>query len=749
MKDIKSNSPESLCIKAFRGIILLLCAIILIFTSCTKADKLLTKSSDYSKFVNPFIGTEGVGHTFPGATYPLGLVQLSPDTGNGSWDYCSGYQYNDTTLLGFSHTHLSGGGNADLGDIQMLPFSDKKTIEDNAVEFSKVREHASPGYYSTFLIDDQIQVELTASERTGMHRYIFNNEGERNVLVNIEKILRSYGSPLRGQTNDPELVIENDYRISGSYKTDIRTYREIYFAIQFDQAFNETVFLNDTIRNKLVLKFARNEADTIIARVAISTVSIGSAWKNLQAESSDKSFDEIRALAANKWNEYLSLIEIKGGSKEERELFYTSLYHLFIQPNNIADVEGNYRGADGEIHASPDGVNYSTLALWDTYRAAHPLYTLITPDKNVKFVNSLIRHYDEVGYLPVWAFWGGDARAMIGNHAVPVIVDACLKGLPGIDHEKAYEAIKASLTTNHWKKYNWTLYDQYGFLPSDLVDSEAVSMTLEAGFDDWCAAQLAKHLNKKNDFDFFENRSKYYRNLYDPLTGFMRGKNSDSSWVEPFNPLNISHAGSRRRDYTEANAWQYLWSIQHDFKGLIKLMGGGENFTAKLDSLFFILDPVIIGDGLTLDVSGLIGQYAHGNEPSQHVIYLYNFVNQPHKTQELIRRVLKEMYKNTPDGLCGNDDYGQMSAWYILSSLGFYPVNPASGVFDIGRPAYEYAKIRLGENAFEIKTTNFSNENIYVKSVYLNGQPVTDYQLYYRDIVKGGELLFEMTSNLN
>lgn len=716
-----------------------------ILTFCTNNNE----QPDYNQFVNPFIGTEGVGHTFPGATYPLGLVQLSPDTGNGSWDYCSGYQYNDTTLFGFSYTHLSGGGNADLGDIQMLPFSDKKTIEGKSVTFSKAREHATPGYYTTFLTDDQIQVELTASERTGMHRYIFNNEGERNVLINIEKILRSYGSPSRGQTNEAELVVENNYRISGSYKTNVRTYREIYFAIHFDQAFNETIYLTDTVKNKLVLNFARNKTDTIIARVAISTVSIESAWKNMEAESSGKSFDEIRALAANKWNEYLSLIEIKGENKEERELFYTSLYHLFIQPNNIADVEGNYRGADGEIHASPDGIHYSTLALWDTYRAAHPLYTLITPDKNVKFVNSLIRHYEEVGYLPVWAFWGRDARAMIGNHAVPVIVDACLKGLPGIDHEKAYEAVKASLTTNHWKKYNWTLYDQYGFLPSDLVEREAVSMTLEAGFDDWCAAQLAKHLNKQEDYIFFEKRSKNYQNLYDPLTGFMRGKNSDSTWVEPFNPLNISHAGSSRRDYTEANAWQYLWSVQHDIKGLIKLMGGEENFTAKLDSLFFILDPVIIGDGLTLDVTGLIGQYAHGNEPSQHVIYLYNFVNQPQKIQELIRRVLKEMYKNTPDGLCGNDDYGQMSAWYILSSLGFYPVNPASGVFDIGRPAFEYVKIRLGEKSFEIKTTNFSNENIYVKAVYLNGQPVTDYKLSYNDIVKGGELVFEMTSNPN
>jgi len=703
--------------------------------------------TDYNQFVNPFIGTGGGGHAFPGATYPLGLIQLSPDTGNGSWDYCSGYQFNDTTLLGFSHTHLSGGGNADLGDIRMLPFSDKKTIESHAVAFCKVRERASPGYYSTFLINDQIQVELTASERTGMHRYIFDTERERNVLINIEKILWSFGSPLRGETHEAELIVENNFRISGSYKTKARTYREIYFAIEFDQAFNETVFLNDTVKNKLVLKFPKSESDTIVARVAISTVGITSAWKNMEAETTGKSFDDIKALAADKWNEYLSLIEIEGGSKEERELFYTSLYHLFIQPNNIADVEGDYRGADGKIHTSSDGVHYSTLALWDTYRAAHPLYSIIAADKNVMFVNSLIRHYEQVGYLPVWAFWGRDARAMIGNHAVPVIADACLKGLPGIDHEKAFDAVKASLTTNHWQKYDWKLYDQYGFLPSDFVDREAVSRTLEASFDDWCAAQLALHLKKNNDFDFFEKRSKYYHNLYDPKTGFMRGKNSDSTWVQPFDPLIISHSGTSKGDYTEANAWQYLWSVQHDIEGLIKLMGGKANFAAKLDSLFFKLDPVIIGDGSTVDVSGLIGQYAHGNEPSHHIIYLYNYVGLPHRTQELINQTLTTLYIAQPDGICGNIDYGQMSAWYILSSLGFYPVNPTSGIFNIGRPAFEYAKIRLGEKSFEIKTSNFANENIYVKSVYLNGKPVTDYKLSYSDIVKGGELLFEMTSD--
>ncbi len=700
---------------------------------------------DYTQYVNPFIGTSGTGHTFPGATVPFGLVQLSPHTGNFTWDYHTGYQYRDSTIRGFAHTHLNGGANPVLGDILMLPFSNKNALESRTVPFSKQHEEAAPGYYSTYLHKDNINVELTSTARTGIQRYTFQKEGSYHILVNLDEVLYRY-NPEVPKVKEAYFTIENDTIISGYQRSYVkRVDRKIFFVIHLSKPCQNSYFVDAPVNRQLVLDYPVTSKEELEVRVAVSTVSIASAKKNLQTESSGVSFEEIRENAVKQWNKHLSKVEIKG-TEDQKELFYTNMYHLFIQPNNMADVEGKYRGTDDKIYQAPTGGMYSTFAFWDIYRAAFPLYTVLIPDKIGSFVASILRHYDEKGYLPAWPMLGHDTRVMIGNHAVPVIADAYLKGLANTDEEKAFEAIKATLTQNHWPKYDWTIYDRYGYLPSDKVNAEAVSRTLEATFDDWSAAQLARALDKPEDTEFFQRRSNYYKNLFDPQTKLMRGKNANGQWIEPFDPIKISHAGTSNGDYTEANAYQYTWHVQHDIDGLMELMGGKDFFAARLDSLFS-MEPVIVGDGNTKDVSGLIGQYAHGNEPSQHIPYLYNYAGKPHKTQAMVREILDTMYKTTPDGYCGNNDFGQMSAWYILSSLGFYAVNPASGFFDIGAPSFAYASVKVGNKPLEIKAINLTSENIYVKSVTLNGKVLSGYQIAYQDIMQGGELIFKMTNS--
>jgi predicted alpha-1,2-mannosidase len=697
--------------------------------------------NDFTQYVDPFIGTADPGHMLPGATYPLGMVQLSPDTGNGSWSYCAGYQYTDLTVDGFSHTHMSGGGSADLGDILILPFTSESVLQTEKATQTKAVESASPGYYKTALQEDNILAEFSVTERTGIHRYTYLADGNQQLLISIDRILWSWGSGERGNTFDAVFSLVGDRQLNGSYTTKARAERQIHFAIQFDRPFLNHRFL-DSAHKKLVLDFGESEEQGLIVRVGISTVNTAGAMKNLRDENLGQSFEEIRNKARFAWNEVLSRVQIKGDHPQMTR-FYTSLYHLFIQPNNMTDVDGQYRGADDKIHQSPDGHNYSMIALWDIFRAAIPLYSIIAPESNVQFMNSLLRHHEQAGYLPVWGLWNKDSMAMIGNHGVIVLWDAIQKRLPGIDKEHAFRAIKDTLTKNHWRKHDWTEYDPYGYFPSDGSRGEAVSRTLETSFDDWCAAQLAKELGYQEDYDFFSRRSRNYRNLFDPETGFFRGRLKNGAWNDPFDPMEVFHAGSSRGDYTEGNAWQWLWSVQHDIPDLIRLLGGEKATAEKLDTLFS-LPPVVYGKGSTSDVSGMVGQYAHGNEPSHHVIYLYNYVGKPHRTQELVRQMLETKYQNTPFGLSGNDDYGQMSAWYILSSLGFYPVNPASGFFDLGIPLHPYAKIRLNDRTLEIRTTNMSEENKYVKLVTLNGRPLDGLKISYQQIMAGGELVFEM-----
>ena len=722
----------------------LVTVVFLLFTiSCTDRDR-ASDETDFAQYVDPFIGTGGSGHTFPGAAFPMGMVQLSPNTGNFGWDYHSGYQFRDSTLRGFAHTHLSGGGNPVLGDVLVLPFASEKALQDQSVPFSKAAERASPGYYSTELTSDGIRVELTVTPRTGMHRYTFMETGPYHLLINLDEVLYS-GNPEKSKVNDAYFQIENDSCISGYQRSYVkRVDRPVFFTMRFSRPFTGHRYLDEAGQRKLVLDYSFGQDEQLEIRVALSTVSIEGAKKNLHAESLGRSFEEIRISTVQAWNHLLSKITIEG-SREQKEQFYTSLYHLFIQPNNIADVDGRYRGADDSIHQAPaSGEMYSTFAFWDTYRAANPLYTILIPDRVGTFVNSVLRHHDEKGYLPVWPLWGRDSRTMIGNHSVPVIVDACLKAIPGINPEKAFEAIHTTLTRNSWHKYDWTLYDCYGYLPFDTVLVESVSRTLEATYDDWCAAQLARALNKTEEYEFFIGRAARYKNLYDTATCLMRGKDRNGRWRQPFDPLEISNAWSGPGDFTEANAWQYTWHVQHDVLGLMELMGGKDNFAARLDTLFSMHSRKV-GSGSLVDVSGLIGQYAHGNEPSQHVAYLYNYAGKPHRTQEMVHQILQTLYATTPEGYCGNNDFGQMSAWYIFSSLGFYPVNPASGVFDIGLPQHRYASINLDGNPFVVKAEDLSPDNKYVRALTLNGKAIEYYQITYDDIRQGGELVFEMT----
>lgn len=698
--------------------------------------------TDYTRYVNPFVGTSGTGHTFPGATLPMGMVQLSPETNNFGWEYSSGYQFNDTTLIGFAHTHLSGTGWMDLGDVLMLPYSGDAERTRFRTAMDKKSEKATPGYYAVTLPDENVHVELAATEHCGLHRYTFAKGGASNVLIDLQSGLVGEENRLETHVLESKVDLENPKTISGYVYSKHWVDQKLFFVIGLNKPIKHSRFLDGDTRRKLSLSFETTDGEVIEARVAISTVSVEGAKKNFQ-ECEGLSFEQARTDARMKWNEYLSKVVVEGDD-EQKFNFYTSMYHLFVQPNNIADVDGSYRGADGEIAKSPTKSYFSTLSIWDTYRAAHPLYTILIPEKNAEIVGSMLGHFDATGMLPVWTVWGQDNFCMIGNHAVPIVVDAWFKGLlPKDMAERVYTAIKQSLTKTSWEKYDWSIYDKYGYLPADLVKSESVSRTLESTTDDWCAARMAKSLGKNDDYLFFSKRAGFYKNLYDPSTRQMRPKNSDGTWLSPFDPLEYSTGGAILGQYTEGNAWQYYWHVQHDIEGLIKLTGGKSEFKSKLDTLFS-MESKVVGEGKHADISGMIGQYVHGNEPSHHVAYLYNHADAPFKTQDLIPQILKSQYKNLPDGLCGNDDCGQMSAWYVFSSLGFYPVNPASGVFDIGVPSFPFASIKLKGKSFDIRAHNLSPVNKYIRSAKLNGKALAAYQLTYTEIMQGGLLEFEM-----
>ena len=616
------------------------------------------------KWVDPFIGTDYTGHTAPSAACPLGMVQPGPQSGNYLWKYCSGYNWSDSLLVGFTQNRLSGTGCPSLCNVLIMPFSDAHG-EDYAS--LKEAEEASPGHYAVSLPDNGARVDITCSQRVACYEISYSGK-ERHLLINPQYIqLRS---------NDPKANLARGIKAWDGDSPDSKTLRghilanswveyDLWYEISFDQPFKacESVVLNPGYKAQACILDFGESGKPLKVRIALSYTSAEGAHANM-AEVPGWNFKKVRKAAERSWEEIFALLPVEAPDNI-MTAFYTSMYHMYFQPNVISDLGAPAR--------------YSTFSQWDTFRAADLLRTLLTPELEADIVNSMLAEADERGHLPVWDLCGKDNYCMIGNHAVPTVVDACLRGLPGVDKERAWAAVKASLTTSH-EKSNWEIYDKYGYYPFDLVKDESVSRTLESSYDDWCAAQLAKALGKDEDYKFFEARSRNYRNLFDQETGFFRGKDSKGNWREPFEPYRYAHAGKQGGDYTEGSAWHYLWHVLQDPEDLMELLGGKERFVEKLDTLFEVSPPSSV-TGKVQDITGLIGQYSHGNEPCHHVIYLYTLAGRQDKAAERLRQVFREFYKCEPGGLCGNDDCGQMSAWYIFSALGYYPVNPVGGEF--------------------------------------------------------------------
>ncbi len=673
---------------------------------------------DLTRYVDPFVGTGGHGHTFPGAIVPFGMVQLSPDTRLTGWDGCSGYHYFDSIIYGFSHTHLSGTGISDYGDVLLMPTVGRP---DKAYpsHFSHQNEKASPGFYSVRLDDDNILVELTATTHAGMHRYTFPRTSEANVILDLahrDKVIDS-GLKIEGQT-----IL--GWRRSQAWARD----QVVYFAIEFSQPFTEHGFEN--LRG--FFRFDARNGSPILARVGISAVSTDGALRNLRAEINHWDFDKTRSDAVAAWNRELSKITVTGGTDAQLTNFYTAVYHAMTAPNVFMDIDGQYRGRDFKIHKATDFTNYTVFSLWDTFRAAHPLYTIIDPARTRDFINTFLKQYEQGGRLPVWELAANETDTMIGYHAVSVIADAIAKGIGGFDLKQAFAAMKHSAELRH---YGLGAYIDKGFIGTE-DERESVSKVLEYAYDDWCIAEVARKLGETADYNRYEARAQSYKNVFDPETAFMRPR-TNGNWIEPFDPREVTF------HFTEANAWQYTFFVPQDVDGLIDLMGGREKFASKLDQMFAAESRT--SGRQQADITGLIGQYAHGNEPSHHIAYLYNYAGQPWKTQFRVRQIMDEFYKPTPDGLIGNEDCGQMSAWYVLSAAGFYPVTPGSTIYAIGTPLFPEIRFNLENGrSFTVKARGVSERNIYIQSATLNGRPYRKSYLDHADLVRGGELVFQI-----
>lgn len=733
----------------FSLLVLLTLYITITGIGCTSQNSdVMNGDEDLTKYVNPFIGTAFTGHTFPGATYPLGFMQPGPETGNFSWDYCSGYFYDDEKINGFSQNRLNGTGIVDFGDLLLQPFSGEKR-EDLSSTFNKSTEVATPGFYSVVLTDNDVKVEVTTAPHVAFHRYTYNADKTAGLLADFQSGL--VWSKDRISTHVLENVVnfESDYIITGYTRRREWTERTYYFVIEFDKPIVSKELLEQRDPRekapRYILNFDLGNDSVLNTKVAMSTTGIEGAKSNLAAEGKERSFDDVYKDAKKEWNRYLSKVSIEG-TDEDKTNFYTALYHLYIQPNNIADVDGKYVGPNGKISQSPTGKFYSTLSQWDTFRAAFPMYTILSPEIINDLVNNMLEFSEQKGHLPIWALMGQETFTMIGNHSIPMVVDAYLKGFEGFDAERAYSEIKKSLTEGKHKNAGWEEYDKYGYYPYDLFKVESVSRSLESGFDDYCAAIMAKKLGKTEDYEFFMNRSGFYKNHYDNETKSMRPKDSKGEWLTPFDPYRLAHADSNiGGHYTEGNALQYTWHVLQDIPGLIELLGGKEEAGKVLDFLFTTEQE---STGTLSDVTGLIGQYAHGNEPSHHIAYIYMYLDRPEDTQRLIRQICNDFYQNKPDGLIGNDDCGQMSAWYMFSAMGFYPVNPVSGELVFGAPQLPKTTLNLDNGkTFTIEAINLSEENMYIEKIELNGSIYTEKFITYDDIMNGGELTFYMTSN--
>lgn len=714
------------------------------FYSCSTA-KQDTPQTDYTQYVDPFIGAADNGHTFPGACRPFGMIQTSPVTGAVGWRYCSEYMYADSIIWGFTQTHLNGTGCMDLGDILVMPFTGERhrTWDAYRSSFSKTSENATPGYYTVTLDQAKVKAELTATTHAALHRYTYEQADSASILIDLQHGPAWNEKQYHSQVNSCEVNWENDSTLTGHVNNKVWVDQDYYFVMQFSRPVIDHFELPmaETEKGKrLVASFNIQPGEEVLMKVALSTTGVEGAKANMAAEVPGWDFEGIRTAAKADWNSYLSRIEVEG-TDEEKTNFYTSFYHALIQPNEISDVDGRYRNAADSVVNATGGKFYSTFSLWDTYRAAHPFYTLMVPERVDGFINSLVDQAEVQGYLPIWGLWGKENFCMVANHGVSVVAEAYAKGFRGFDAERAFNAIKQTQTVSHPLKSNWENYMKYGYFPTDLTEAESVSSTLESVYDDYAATDMAKRMGKTEDAAYFARRADFYKNLFDSSTQFMRPKKSDGTWKSPFNPSQIGHAESVGGDYTEGNAWQYTWHVQHDVPGLIALFGGEEPFLNKLDSLF-----TLKLETTQADVTGLIGQYAHGNEPSHHVTYLYALAGRPERTQELIREIFDTQYSPKPNGLCGNDDCGQMSAWYMFSAMGFYPVNPVSGEYVFGAPQLPEFVLHLADGkTFTIKAEGLSEANKYVKSITLNGEPHTKNFISHADIVKGGTLVYQMT----
>lgn len=695
-------------------------------------------------YVNTFIGGAANGHTFPGACTPFGLIQTSPSTGAVGWQYCAEYLNSDTRIWGFSQTHLNGTGCLDLGDVLVMPSTARVNRKDYRSNFDKKTEKATPGYYSVNLTETGVKAELTATPHVAFHRYTFEKNDSAALLIDLQHGPAWNEKQYHSHVKACEVNWENDRTLSGHVKSNVWVEQDVYFVMTFDHAMKrlENLPLQETERgNRMLAYFDLKPGEQLQVKIALSSATVDGAQRNLQAELPDWDFNATAHKARAEWNNLLSRFKVEG-TKDELTNFYTAFYHTLIQPNNIADADGTYRNARGELSKAEDGTFYSTFSTWDTYRAAHPFYTLAVPEMVDPFVRSLVAQADVQGHLPIWALWGKENYCMIGNHSVSIVAEAYHKGFRGFDAERAFAAVKRTQTVSHDLKSDWEKYMRYGYFPCDSVTSESVSSTLESVYDDYAACDMARLMGKKADAEYFGRRANFYKNLFDPATKFMRPRLSDGSWKTPFNPSDLAHAESVGGDYTEGNAWQYTWHVQHDVPGLIKLIGGEKAFCEKLDSLF----TIELKGGHLNDVTGLIGQYAHGNEPSHHVAYLYALAGKPARTQELVRQIIETQYLPTPEGLCGNDDCGQMSAWYMLSCMGFYPVDPVSAKYVFGAPQLPRITLSLpGGKSFTVRAEGLSKENKYVKSIYLNGKRYKKNFINHSDIVRGGELKFVMT----
>jgi predicted alpha-1,2-mannosidase len=727
---------------------------VLLFACNPGQDKEGVKSNqteDLTRYVDPFIGTGYHGHTFPGPALPFGQIQLSPDNGRDGWDWSSGYHYSDSLIAGFSHTHLSGTGIGDLSDILMMPTTKKinagffvstaRVTDKLKSKFSHKDEKAEVGYYQVRLLDDNINAELATTKRVGFQRYSFPAGKDNKVVIDLGFAINT-DNPV-----ETFIIKRSDTEIVGyRYSTGWAKNQHVYFVTRFSAPFSQIqiydAVMSDSLTGKgknikAVLNFG--DAARLVVKTSISSASIEAAMKNMDADKNGFEFDNVVAEAKKEWNRELCKITVKTSGNDLKTIFYTALYHTFLSPYTFSDVDGSYKDYNDQPAKITGFTKYTVLSLWDTFRALNPLFTITQPELTNDIIKSMLLQYEQTGLLPVWELMGNETGTMIGYHSIPVITDAIMKNIGDFDIAKAYEAMKKSSMSNLG---GLEFYRSIKYIPSD-KENESVSKTLEYCYDDWCIAQVAKKLGKKEEYEYYTERSKYYKNVFDEKIGFMHGKLLNGKWAEPFDPKFSKH----QNDYfTEGNGWQWTWFVPHDVKGLSVLFGGEEEFIGKLDQLF-TESSEIKGEAASIDISGMIGQYAHGNEPSHSTVYLYEVLNKDSwKTQKLVNQILTTLYSTKPEGLSGNEDCGQMSAWYVFGSAGLYPVSPGDNRYYFACPQFDELSFNIADGkAFTIKSRNLSAQNIYIRSATLNGKKLDRLYITHEEIMQGGELVFEMS----